>query len=185
MDDLTFTTFNAFLHHGIQGQKWGVKNGPPYPLDEKASSNSKSKTVNNDKKAINNTKIIFNDSKSDEARHLRTSACKLGLQALKKMGRLSFLDENDELFTKNNYFWFWEEDQTIGLPIIASLIDNGISRNKLSSMIKEAKTKSPYSEETSKMDNFNQEFIFGIREGYIGDDFIDACYEIKKKNKRR
>ena len=20
-------------HHGILGQKWGVKNGPPYPLD--------------------------------------------------------------------------------------------------------------------------------------------------------
>lgn len=22
-------------HHGIQGQKWGIKNGPPYPLSEK------------------------------------------------------------------------------------------------------------------------------------------------------
>lgn len=22
-------------HHGIKGQKWGVKNGPPYPLVEK------------------------------------------------------------------------------------------------------------------------------------------------------
>lgn len=21
-------------HHGIEGQKWGVRNGPPYPLDE-------------------------------------------------------------------------------------------------------------------------------------------------------
>lgn len=25
-------------HHGIQGQKWGVRNGPPYPLDSKSSS---------------------------------------------------------------------------------------------------------------------------------------------------
>lgn len=23
------------LHHGIQGQEWGVRNGPPYPLDQK------------------------------------------------------------------------------------------------------------------------------------------------------
>lgn len=23
-------------HHGIEGQKWGVRNGPPYPLDRKA-----------------------------------------------------------------------------------------------------------------------------------------------------
>lgn len=21
-------------HHGIKGQKWGVRNGPPYPLDK-------------------------------------------------------------------------------------------------------------------------------------------------------
>lgn len=23
-------------HHGIKGQKWGVKHGPPYPLSDKA-----------------------------------------------------------------------------------------------------------------------------------------------------
>lgn len=25
-------------HHGISGQKWGVKHGPPYPLDRNTSS---------------------------------------------------------------------------------------------------------------------------------------------------
>lgn len=25
-------------HHGIKGQRWGVRNGPPYPLDEKSHS---------------------------------------------------------------------------------------------------------------------------------------------------
>ena len=25
-------------HHGIKGQKWGVRNGPPYPLDKKTDS---------------------------------------------------------------------------------------------------------------------------------------------------
>lgn len=35
MNDLNFTTQSSFLHHGIQGQKWGVQNGPPYPLDRK------------------------------------------------------------------------------------------------------------------------------------------------------
>lgn len=24
--------FNTLAHHGIKGQKWGVRNGPPYPL---------------------------------------------------------------------------------------------------------------------------------------------------------
>lgn len=26
---------NCLEHHGIDGQKWGVRNGPPYPLDRK------------------------------------------------------------------------------------------------------------------------------------------------------
>lgn len=28
-------------HHGIQGQKWGIKNGPPYPLDKQTVKNIK------------------------------------------------------------------------------------------------------------------------------------------------
>lgn len=30
-------------HHGVAGQKWGQRNGPPYPLDEKAHSASEKK----------------------------------------------------------------------------------------------------------------------------------------------
>ena len=33
-------------HHGIKGQKWGVQNGPPYPLDRKTGSGSIGKTSN-------------------------------------------------------------------------------------------------------------------------------------------
>ena len=34
--------YSHFLcHHGVKGQKWGVRHGPPYPL-EKGLSNSKS-----------------------------------------------------------------------------------------------------------------------------------------------
>lgn len=25
---------NQLTHHGVKGQKWGVKNGPPYPIDK-------------------------------------------------------------------------------------------------------------------------------------------------------
>ena len=31
----------VLMHHGIEGQKWGVRNGPPYPLDRKTSSEIK------------------------------------------------------------------------------------------------------------------------------------------------
>lgn len=31
------------VHHGVQGQKWGVHNGPPYPLDSSVSDGNKLK----------------------------------------------------------------------------------------------------------------------------------------------
>lgn len=31
----------VLMHHGIEGQKWGVRHGPPYPLDRKTSSKIK------------------------------------------------------------------------------------------------------------------------------------------------
>lgn len=44
---------NDYLeHHGIKGQKWGVRNGPPYPLKENAHSTSeKVRTGSKDKTA--------------------------------------------------------------------------------------------------------------------------------------
>lgn len=41
---------NELYHHGIKGQKWGVKNGPPYPLSERSLSKSekRAKYVNAD-----------------------------------------------------------------------------------------------------------------------------------------
>lgn len=35
LDEITLTANKSILeHHGIKGQKWGVKNGPPYPIDK-------------------------------------------------------------------------------------------------------------------------------------------------------
>lgn len=30
--------YNVIAHHGIKGQKWGVRNGPPYPIDKSSES---------------------------------------------------------------------------------------------------------------------------------------------------
>lgn len=32
-DDLRNSSNNILVHHGVEGQKWGQQNGPPYPLD--------------------------------------------------------------------------------------------------------------------------------------------------------
>lgn len=34
---------NSLAHHGILGMKWGIQNGPPYPLDESDHSQSEKK----------------------------------------------------------------------------------------------------------------------------------------------
>ncbi len=33
--------YNVIAHHGVKGQKWGVRNGPPYPIDQSKSSELK------------------------------------------------------------------------------------------------------------------------------------------------
>lgn len=39
-------------HHGIKGQKWGVQNGPPYPLNERKHSQVLSKAGSAIKKSV-------------------------------------------------------------------------------------------------------------------------------------
>ena len=37
---------NYLMHYGILGQKWGVQNGPPYPLTKSSMSSSEEKHYN-------------------------------------------------------------------------------------------------------------------------------------------
>lgn len=40
-------TDDYLMHHGILGQKWGVRNGPPYPLNDGSYSKSLKNTFGN------------------------------------------------------------------------------------------------------------------------------------------
>lgn len=51
-----YVTTDTLYHHGIKGQRWGVKNGPPYPLDasdysasEKREGSPKNKSKNGER----------------------------------------------------------------------------------------------------------------------------------------
>lgn len=55
---------NYLTHHGIKGQKWGVRNGPPYPLDyESHSTIEKSESDKALFKDISNNYVSANLSK--------------------------------------------------------------------------------------------------------------------------
>lgn len=43
---------NWLIHHGIKGQKWGIKNGPPYPIDKSAKKYSRNNRHFSDYKNI-------------------------------------------------------------------------------------------------------------------------------------
>ncbi len=53
------------VHHGVQGQQWGKKNGPPYPLDS-AISTGKKLIEKHKQNAINRAKakvLLYKDKK--------------------------------------------------------------------------------------------------------------------------
>lgn len=59
------------VHHGIKGQEWGVKNGPPYPLDKKThnsviSGEDLKKKKSNWKAAVEQHKKELKDFKKSE-----------------------------------------------------------------------------------------------------------------------
>ena len=69
------------IHHGIDGQKWGVRNGPPYPLDandlsaaERKADTGEIKRASGVKEAVKNSKTMSNDE-------LRKSAERLELES--------------------------------------------------------------------------------------------------------
>ena len=101
---------NAELyHHGIKGQKWGVQNGPPYPLD---SDKSSGKRLKKDKEQLNkdiseSARIISNK----EAYYYKEFT---NTDFYKKMRK-----EQDQLFTKEQK----EKIDELELKIL-DLLDN-------------------------------------------------------------
>lgn len=57
---------NTLSHHGVKGQKWGVKNGPPYPLDKQ----QKHDTIVEE--AIKSGEVSSKINREKQLRHTKT-----------------------------------------------------------------------------------------------------------------
>lgn len=73
---MTYNLFgkNELLHHGVKGQKWGRRNGPPYPLKRSGNSRivgSKSSGVIED--ALREGKIKLSINRENQMRHNKST----------------------------------------------------------------------------------------------------------------
>ena len=57
---------DSLQHHGIKGQKWGVRNGPPYPLKDDATNKN---VVEN---AIRSGEVLKTINKDKQKRHTKS-----------------------------------------------------------------------------------------------------------------
>ena len=67
--------YNVLAHHGIKGQKWGVRNGPPYPLDKSSESGKIKKETKGFIISSNKfTEYALNPEKAPDKAHVFESA---------------------------------------------------------------------------------------------------------------
>lgn len=81
---------NFLSHHGIKNMHWGVKNGPPYPLDRKVSARIKK---GKNEKARYSKKEIEDMRKNPNAKKYKKQ--KVGLTHLYKKSEALYPDIND------------------------------------------------------------------------------------------
>lgn len=76
---------SELYHHGIQGQKWGVQNGPPYPLGSDVSTGKRLKNLFS-KKELTEEEIKKKQEEKDRIANVK-SAKKIKKDALKESKR--------------------------------------------------------------------------------------------------
>lgn len=120
MSNYRIVTDDEYLaHHGVQGQHWGVQNGPPYPLDRSISTGSRLKDTSGTKKKKNvlnkDLKDVANNYKikkikkqqQEEARKLKVEKAKTKLletrQKVKEEQKKNGSDSETKNLSKADY----------------------------------------------------------------------------------
>lgn len=93
--------------------------------------------------------------------------------------------DNADTNDKSMQEWFLWEDQTIGLPVIASMIDRGVPKDDVKQLIKNVNSSGLYYNDDSDSEKV-RDFIFAVIEA--GDarnlnQFIDKCHDIKNNQR--
>lgn len=90
------------IHHGIRGQRWGSRNGPPYPLDsedhsasEKKAGWRKSLDSNSDTKNQPNRRSDKEPTTKAERKEMSTNDLRRRIERLELEKKLSELEKSD------------------------------------------------------------------------------------------
>lgn len=137
--------------------------------------------VESARNAFNSIDMIGDGSWRNDIKRTKEAA-RLGIKALKEIGRdIGSGDENDP----GTMEWFVFEDQTIGLPTVADLVNQGYSKDQILKLIKGADLLNS-KEDEYLLDNVSG--VWDLREGFRGNEnsgFLDACIKIHNKEKKK
>jgi hypothetical protein len=176
-DDLIGPKGTWLCHHGVKGQKWGVRH------DRKKALKATNKVEENFLKKysyLQKLNMIDEQSYWDEykknPKNFKWSgrlkaAADTGLKAAAKCGWDAF--DPKKGITDDDRFWFVCEDQTIGLTTIADLVNRGMKKSQILQTIN-------YAHEVNSGDIDND--IPGVFQ--LAYNYTDPGYASHEKNMR-
>lgn len=130
---------SALKHHGILGQKWGVRryqNSDGSLTPEGKARYSKTTYTSSDFRKVGGDILCADRNYNDKNPRHRTAAM-VGLLALKKLDRVGGeLNPEDKAWRE----WFMTEDQTIGLGSIADMANRGVNSKKIHQVLEMSRT---------------------------------------------
>ena len=168
-----FTYSDELYHHGVLGQKWGVrryqnKDGTYTAEGKKRRSDSSPSS------------IIADTWSPGSGKKYSRRAADLGLKALNKLGYGDQIDLDN--ITDSDRSWFVYEDQTIGMAEVADLVNKGYSSKQVKKAIEYGARE--YENSAYNLDN---KLPPAYGSFYLNEDnlypFADACEEVKNSAK--
>lgn len=209
---------NYLKHHGVKGQKWGVRNyqnkdgsltAAGKERYRKNKENGSSANMSPERKStieaiesnaegydapLDKINAVLQDARFDYDKLLHGSkedkervigACKLAREALKNGDTYWDTEWVNEIPFKDFSFWFLYEDQTIGLPMIADMVNRDYTPKQISKMIDIVeKNESLLRKEDPKLweEEYYTPGMFDICEGnyqHALESFAEQCYKVK------